>query len=148
MLIIVKPHTNEMSRYLGIDYGDKRVGIAISDEEGHFAFPKEVLLKSSFAKASEDKIVETILKIIKENNIGVVVLGLPQNFDSKDTKQTKTVRAFAEQLKSKIGVEIIFQNEILTSAQIDKSGGAKQSMHDASAAALILQQFLDYQRSE
>jgi len=132
----------KMSRYLGIDYGDKRIGIAISDEEGKFAFPNLVIRNEKL------EVGKKIKKIIQEYAVKIIIIGLPQNFKGEDTKQTKSVRSFAEQLKKEFPrVEIVFQNEILTSKQIDKSGGATKSMQDASAAALILQSFLDRKRS-
>ncbi len=125
-----------MQKYLGIDYGDTRIGVAVSDDGGTFAFPKNVI------DARVHAIVE-LKKTIEKEKIETVVIGLPQNFDGKDTEQTKKVRAFAEAIKKECTVNIVFQNEILTSAQVDKSGGSTTAMHDASAAALILQSFLD-----
>ena len=127
-----------MSRCLGIDYGDKRIGIAISDEEGKFAFPKLVV------RGEWLEVRKTISEIVQENKIKTIVAGLPQNFKGEDTKQTRKVRVFAERLRKELGVEIVFQNEILTSKQVDKIGGSTKEMQDAAAAALILQSFLDH----
>lgn len=128
-----------MSRYLGIDYGDKRIGVAFSDAEGHFAFPKETVL-------NDKNTIENIKKIIQENNIIAVILGLPQNFSGEDTEQTKKVRAFADELKKELAVDVVFENEILTSRQIEKTGASTKSMIDASSAALILQGYLNRKR--
>lgn len=130
-----------MSRYLGIDYGDKRIGIAISDEDGYFAFPK-VVLKNTTALFNELK------EIVSTERVGAVIVGLPQNFSGEDTEQTKKVRAFAEVLQKEINAEIIFENEILTSRQIEKTGVSTKSMIDASSAALILQGYLDRQNKK
>ena len=144
-----------MFRYLGIDYGDKRIGIAISDEEGHFAFPKTIIQNHPTAHERRDfkeniniyaYAIEEIKKIISlepRSKIEAVVVGLPQNFSSQDTEQTKKVRAFVEVLKKEIDAEIIFENEILTSRQIEKTGASSKAMIDASSAALILQGYLD-----
>ncbi len=129
-----------MPRYLGIDVGDQRTGLAISDEDGSFAFPRKVV--SGGVEAAK----EEIGLIMKEHAIEGIVIGLPQNFKGEDTRQTDKVRHFGEMLKEIITVPVIFQNEILTSKQIDKSGASTKNMQDASAAALILQQFLDTRR--
>lgn len=129
-------------RYLGIDYGDARIGIAISDEEGSFAFPREVI--SSEWQVASKKIKE----LIAEENIKTIIVGLPQNFKGDDTQQTKKVREFAERLKKELGVEVVFENEVLTSRQIEKTGASTKAMIDASSAALILQQHLNRTRIE
>jgi putative Holliday junction resolvase len=129
-----------MPRYLGIDYGDQRTGFAISDEEGVFAFPKIVLT------GEWETMREGVKKIIEENTVSTIVVGLPQNFNGEDTRQTQKVRHFVDLLQEEFDIPIVFQNEILTSKQIDKSGGSTKAMQDASAAALILQQFLDKNR--
>ncbi|OGF74493.1 hypothetical protein A3J56_00970 [Candidatus Giovannonibacteria bacterium RIFCSPHIGHO2_02_FULL_46_20] len=134
-------------RYLGIDYGDKRIGTAISDEEGKFAFPKLVISRPRralpLAGGTLSVVIEKLNTLIQENKIKTIVVGLPQNFKGEDTQQTKKVRVFAEKLTKELGVEIVFENEILTSKQVDKNGGATKEMQDAAAAALILQGYLD-----
>src|SRR3989338_5494064 len=125
-----------MSSYLGIDYGDKRIGIAISDEDGHFAFPKVVLQNTA-------TLFNELKEIVSAEHVSMVIVGLPQNFSGADTEQTKKARAFAEKLKKEVNAEIIFENEILTSRQIEKTGASTKSMIDASSAALILQGYLD-----
>lgn len=126
-------------RRLGIDYGDKRIGIAISDEEGRFAFPKMILQNTPhlFNDLKEIVSLEYFDKII------AVVVGLPQNFKGEDTQQTQKVRVFARRLEKELGVEVIFENEILTSRQIEKTDASAKSLIDASSAALILQGHLD-----
>ena len=128
-------------RYLGIDYGDKRIGIAISDEEGKFAFPKLVVRNEWL------EVRKTLSDFISSEHIKGIVIGLPQNFKGKDTQQTKKVRDFAEKLKKELGVEVVFENEILTSRQIKKTGASTREMIDASSAALILQSYLDRKHS-
>ncbi len=144
-----------MARYLGIDYGDKRIGIAISDEEASFAFPKGIIAnhsnpKEGFQESDAKYFSDEIKKIIslEPQEFAAVIVGLPQNFSSKDTEQTAKVRGFAENLKKELGVEVIFENEILTSRQIERTGASSNSMIDASSAALILQSFLDKRRNK
>ncbi len=142
-------------RYLGIDYGEKRVGIAVSDEGGTFAFPKIVLENrpvvrerwGSKGKSEHDRhIINEIKNIISSERVSTVVLGLPLNFKGEETRQTKRVKAFAEKLKREISAPIVFENEILSSKQVEKTGASSKDMVDASAAALILQSFLDRSR--
>ncbi len=126
-----------MPKYLGIDYGDKRIGVAISDEDGNFAFPRGVV------KNDVGVVREYFSKILTEEKIMVIILGLPLNFSMKDTEQTKKVREFGEWLKKEFGAEVILENEILSTKEAEKGGGVSKNMIDASSAALILQGFLD-----
>ncbi len=127
-------------RYLGIDYGDKHIGIAVSDEDGKFAFPRIVL------ENNPAKVLNFLKKIILAERVGTIVLGLPRNFSSEETKQTQKVRDFFGFLKKELVIEILFQNEILSTKEAHKSGGSTKKMIDASSAALILQSFLDNKR--
>ncbi len=128
-----------MPRYLGIDYGDKRIGIAISDEDGYFAFPK-VVLQNTLSVLDE---LKKIISLEHQSKIVEVIVGLPQNFSGEDTEQTTKVRIFAEKLKKELDIEVIFENEILTSQQIKKTNVSTKKMIDASSAALILQEYLN-----
>ncbi|MBI2021203.1 Holliday junction resolvase RuvX [Candidatus Giovannonibacteria bacterium] len=125
-----------MSKYLGIDYGDKRIGIAISDEEGRFAFPRDVVLNE------QGKLQECLDKIIEKENISAIIVGLPLNFRMKDTAQTTKVRRFGKFLQEKFHKEVIFENEILSTKESERFGGSTKEMIDASSAALILQSYL------
>ena len=129
-------------KYLGIDYGEKRIGVAVSDDDGKFAFAFDVV------ENKNAKILEYLKNLIVERQIGIVVLGLPLGFSMQETKSTKRVRNFGYFLKKELGVEIIFQNEVLSSKEVEKAGSAKKGMIDASSAALILQSFLDSRELE
>lgn len=124
-------------RYLGIDYGEKRIGIAISDPGGRIAFPQKVIY--NFGNKYLWKELETLLQ---ENQILEVIVGLPLNFDGEETGQTREVRKFADQLKKVSSVPIEFENEILTT-QMAEQAGVKKEHTDEAAAALILQSYLD-----
>ncbi len=130
-----------MTCFIGIDFGDQRTGLAYSDEGGHFAFPHSVV------SSQWETVREEIKMLITKRGSEGVVVGLPQNFSGEDTEQTKKVRFFGERLTKELGISVVFQNVILTSKQIDKSGGSTRAMQDASAAALMLQPFLDTRRS-
>ena len=122
-------------KYLGIDYGQKRIGLAISDETGSFAFPLLVISNS-------DDIVEEIAKIIKEHMVGEIIVGESKNFDQKENKIMKEIKPFVKKLGQATGLPIHMYPEFLTSEEAKRLQG-KNDMHDASAAALILKHFLE-----
>ena len=82
-------------RYLGIDYGAKKIGIAISDEEGKFAFPLIIIQN----KKSE-KSLEEVLNILNEKNISEVVMGESKDLAGRDNQILKEAKEFSEKLKS------------------------------------------------
>jgi putative Holliday junction resolvase len=127
-------------RFLSIDYGEKRVGIAVSDEGGILAFPKEIILNSS-----NINIVEYISQVIDVEKIDEVVVG--ESFDHKGVpnKIEGDIADFVEELRQKIKIPIIRQKEFLTSVEARKGVDIKnpRGKVDDSAAALILQRYLD-----
>ena len=123
-------------RSLGIDYGEKRIGVAVSDEGGSFAFPYSVVFHDKNALAK-------ICGIIQKEGITEIALGLPQNFSRQDTESTRRVRRFAEELKNAAGIPVLLVDETLSTAEVIKSGASPREMRDASAAALILQTHLN-----
>ena len=129
-------------KYLGIDYGDKRIGIALSDPEAHIAFPQETL-----ENHGENKVIQHIAAFIKKEHITCIVLGLPVSFNGGDSEQTKKVRQFGSVLEKKVDIPVVFENEMLTTHLARSEGVAKKHV-DASAAALILQSHLDRLKSE
>lgn len=122
-------------RYLGIDYGDKRVGVAISDESRQLAFPYKVI-------ENVKDLVEKVLEIMQKEEIGAVVVGESLDFNGQPNAVMKNIEKFVEELKNKTEAEIFYEPEFLTSHQAQQIQG-KNEMHDASAAAIILQSFLD-----
>lgn len=131
-------------KYLGIDYGEKRIGVAVSDDDCKFAFPKYVEVTKGPERLRV--LARNLKKIIEQENIGAVVVGLPLGFSMQETESTKKARNFGEFLKNELNVEVFFQNEVLSTKEIEKSGGSTEGMIDASSAALILQSFLDSPR--
>lgn len=139
-------------RFLGIDYGTKRIGIAISDEEGTLAFPKGIVLNdlNSFKRIGE---------IIKTENISEIVIGESVDFSGKLNALSARIDVFILELKDKFKLPINKQKEFLTSVEARKMGSSKKGLSqsqvhskvkqiksgriDASAAALILQRYLD-----
>ena len=133
-----------MSRSLGIDFGEKRVGLAISDKSNLIASPFKTI-----NYINKNDLVSQIEKIVIENNIENFVLGLPINMKGEDTKQTKIVRKFKESLSS-LDLPIIYEDERLSSVSAKKSlilqnikTGHNKPEIDKTAAAIILQQYLD-----
>ncbi|KKR31518.1 MAG: hypothetical protein UT65_C0024G0005 [Parcubacteria group bacterium GW2011_GWF2_39_8b] len=122
-------------KYLGIDYGAKNVGLAISDESGNFAFPLKVLENSK-------DIIDDISSICKENNIGEIVVGESRNFAQQENEIMKKISPFVKDLEEKLGLPVHMHPEFLTSMEAERLQG-KNDMHDASAAALILKSYLD-----
>ena len=133
-----------MGRTLGIDFGSKRVGLALSDRLNLIASPYRTL-----DYVSEKELIAQLKSIVYENNIEIVVLGLPINMKGEDTIQTKKVRNF-KKLLSGLGLPVIYEDERLSSIsaknslvlQNIKTGHNKEAI-DRTAAAIILQQYLD-----
>lgn len=139
-------------RYLGIDYGSKRVGIALSDEGLQFALPKIVL-------SNDNKLVANVKEFCKENNVSLIVIGESKNYKGEENAIMKDIRSFGKDLEGVTGVPIVYEPEFMTSAEADrinkprrsapreKGSGAREKyseneMLDASAAALILKSYL------
>lgn len=124
-------------RYLGIDFGEKRVGIALSDEEGKFAFPQAVLVNNS-------DLLKNISSLCIKNNVETVVMGESRDYHGQINEIMWKIDGFRKQLEA-LGMKVIFEPEFLTSVQASQITG-ENAMLDASAAALILQSYLDKQK--
>lgn len=127
-------------RYLGIDYGSKRIGLALSDEEGRIAFPHKVIEGGKPLQS-----IEKIKEIIADNGVGALVIGHPISFGGKKTPQTKEIEQFATVLSGAVQLPVELENEILSSKMLQRQGVPKEHL-DASAAAIILQSYLDKQK--
>lgn len=125
-------------RYLGIDYGAKRVGLAISDETGGFAFPLRVL-------ENEKSLIDKISLLCKSNGVTEIVIGESLDFAQKENEIMKEIKPFAENLKKKLGLPVHLHPEFLTSQEADRLQG-RNNMRDASAAALILRHYLEIKK--
>ena len=127
-----------MARILGIDYGTKKLGIALSDEEQKIAFPKAVV-------SNQQKDIEQALTSLGVGaDVVEIVVGLPVGLDGAETDLSREVRALAEKLKKTFTVTIYFENEVYSSAAVRTAAGEMQpALIDAASAAVILQSFLD-----
>ena len=131
---------------LGIDYGSKRMGIAVSDLSCTIATSYKII----YRKNIESDLVE-LNQIIKEKEIGGIVMGLPLQMNGIEGEIASEVRKFAEVLKEKIGLPILLWDERLSSSamenflikEVDLSRKKRAKVVDATAAAYILQGALD-----
>lgn len=124
-------------RYLGIDYGTKRIGIALSDPEGRVAFPKKTIPNRGGEWAARE-----IKTFAFDEKASEIILGLPISLDGRETEITSEVRRFAETLERTAGIAVHLENEMLTT-RIVKQAGIEKEHTDEAAAALILQSYLD-----
>ncbi|MCC7160497.1 Holliday junction resolvase RuvX [Candidatus Nomurabacteria bacterium] len=149
-------------RFLGIDYGTKRIGVAISDENGTLAFPKEII-------KNDGNEISYIGEILKKEKVSEIIIGESVDFSGKLNALSGRIEVFILELKEKFNLPVHKQKEFLTSVearrysnhggQARKSGITKKDSNpsqshskikqiksgrvDASAAALILQRYLD-----
>jgi putative Holliday junction resolvase len=130
-------------RYLAIDYGTKRTGLAICDASETITSPLTVL-------QGQKELLKKVSDIVETENVEAIVLGLPLNMTGTEGPQTKLVREFAEQLKKHLSIPVHFQDERLSSfgakeklSPADFTTKERKKRIDAVAAAEILQAFLE-----
>lgn len=127
-----------MNRLLGIDFGTKRIGIALTDESGSMALPYSVI------ENSKESLAE-ILEVCKKNSVSKIVIGESKNYSGLDNDIMNGVNGIAEQLKQN-DIEVVLHPEFLTSFQAEQTNfnlQGNKNMLDASAAAIILQSYID-----
>lgn len=122
-------------RLMGIDYGTKRIGLALSDEAGHFAMPHSVLANTKDALAE-------VASICLKEKIGTIVIGESSNYDSTPNPIMTDIKVFAEALADKADCQVVFEPEFYTSQEAQRIIG-KDNLFDARAAALILKSYID-----
>ena len=130
-------------RIMGIDFGDSRIGVALSDPLGIMASPLTIITRTE-----ETRDIEVIIDIIHQNEVGRIVMGLPISMDGTISKQAEKVKQFATKLGNKIDIPIEFQDERLSTVvaknMMQKARKTdRKTRYDAAAAALILQSYLD-----
>lgn len=140
-----------MGRWVGVDYGTRRIGIAISDYSATIASPADTI--SSAGDVSAD--ARQIVRWADRNEAAGVVVGLPLNMDGSDSDQTRLTRALAEALGDQTELAIELWDERLSSYQADEwlraanvRPAKRKQLRDTLAAQVILQSFLDAQRRE
>jgi putative Holliday junction resolvase len=141
-------------RYLGVDYGRKRVGLALSDATGTLARPWETLVSGGPAAASAALVRARLSRFARESldedRVEAIVVGLPRRLSGEDNEQTAEARQFATALADATGLPVHLQDERLTSheaemrlSERERDWRARKSKLDAAAAAIILQDYLD-----
>ncbi len=121
-------------KILGIDYGEKRIGLAISDESQTFARELNILSPNEFWKSIKD--------LVNQNEISSIVIGWPLNMKGEMTKKTKEVEDFKERLQNEVGIIIEVSDERLTSVMAGSLLGKNEGL-DSLAAQILLQNWLD-----
>lgn len=137
-------------RILGLDYGSKTVGVAVSDGLGITAQGLETIQRSQANKLR--KTLARIEQLIKEYDVGKIVLGCPRNMNNTEGPRVQATLEFMEMLKRRTGLEVILQDERLTTVSAERvlmeSGVRRENRKeviDKIAAVFILQTYLDAQ---
>jgi putative Holliday junction resolvase len=121
-------------RYLGLDYGTKNVGVAVSDESGTIAFPRATLKNDAL-------LTEQIVRTIEENAIGCIVVGDTRSFSGLENPVTKEAEAFMRMLREETALPVEPAWE--AGSSIEASRLSPDTHDDAAAATIILQRYLD-----
>ena len=135
-------------RILAIDYGDARIGLALSDESETLASPL-----STYASVSMRKDIDHIAALAKEKNAGRIVLGLPVNMDGSEGERAQKTRSFGTVLARVSGLEVVYKDERLTTVSAERTliecnvrREKRKQVIDTLSAQLILQSYLDAQQ--
>ena len=138
-----------MTRILGIDFGEKRIGLAVSDPEGRLAVPLETVRRTSDAQA-----IRQITDIALQQEVECLVVGDPLNLDGSRGPAAARASSFARQLAAESGLPVEMTDETLTSVEAEeklREVGIDPRRHpekvDATAAQILLQQYLTESRS-
>jgi len=138
-------------RLVGLDVGERRIGVAISDATLTLARPLTVLQIARLDAAAVARAAEEIGRLAAEDDgVAAIVVGLPRRLDGRPNDLTAGVQSFASQLGARTGLPVALQDERLTSveaesrlAERDKDWRSRKKRLDAAAAAIILQDHLD-----
>ena len=135
---------------LGLDLGEKTIGLALSDVTRMIATPMETLKRGKFTRDAE-----TLGRIISEHEVGGLVIGLPINMDGTEGPRCQSARQFAANILERMDIEIAFWDERLSTVAVtrtmieaDLSRAKQKEAVDKMAAAYILQGALDFMRNQ
>jgi putative Holliday junction resolvase len=139
-------------RVLGIDYGARRIGLALSDATATLASPWRMLQRPPSEAETLRMMIEHITQLqTDEDGLGAVVIGWPRRLDGSPTDQTPLVETFARSLTAHLDIPVVLQDERLSSteaesrlARREKDWRKRKQQLDAAAAAVILQDYLDH----
>ncbi len=140
-------------RIMGLDYGSKTVGVAVSDALGYTAQGVEIVRRERESKLR--KTLARIEELILQYEVGQIVLGLPLNMNGSEGERALAAREFGDKLARRTGLEVVMWDERLTTVAADRAmdemefSDAKRREHvDEIAAVLILQGYLERRRHE
>lgn len=141
-------------RVLGIDFGQRRIGLALSDASGILATPATTIERVTPEADPVALVRGALQRLSGEDPISRIVVGLPRRLDGRDNDQTSGVRKFAAELGVQTGLPISLQDERLTSREAEarlalreRDWRRRKPRIDAAAAAIVLQDWLDEQRA-
>jgi len=134
-------------RYLGVDYGSSKIGLALSDEQGSMGFPHSIVTNTPH-------LAEELCALIARENVSAVVIGESRTLAGGENAIMKDARALGELLAERAGVPVLYESEVFTSAEARRAPAKEMKTRapkaranvDASAAALILTSFLTRQQ--
>ena len=134
-----------MTRSLGLDIGDRRIGVALSDALGILASPFNII-----ECKGEEEDIEAIIAIVDQHQVKQIIAGLPRSMDGRLGAQAKKVEAFVQKLRNRTEVPVDFRDERLTTVsakRLMQAANTKKTKikarDDAVAAAIILQSYLE-----
>lgn len=139
-------------RFLGVDYGAKRIGLALSDATGTLARPWQMIPATGNPGAAAKKVTELVatLRASDDTPVDGIVVGLPQRLNGGDTDQTAAVRQFVSLLSRSTGLPVETQDERLTSVEAEarlavreRDWKKRKALIDAESASILLQDYLD-----
>jgi putative holliday junction resolvase len=137
-----------VARILAVDYGEKRIGLAVSDELGITASPLMTLVSRS-----DDETVRQIAQLASKLRVTQIVVGLPRRTDAQEGEMERKVKAFAEKLRQAVSVPVVLFDERFTTRiaeqvllEADLSRRKRKQIRDRLAAVILLQSFLEAQR--
>jgi putative holliday junction resolvase len=150
-LVAVNPH-NRAVRVLGIDYGARRIGLALSDATATLASPWRLIERPASEPATLALLVREIDTLLADaDGLSAVVIGWPRRLDGSPTHQTPQVQALARALESRLTIPVVLQDERLSSHEADsrlatreRNWRERKRKLDAAAAAVVLQDYLDH----
>ncbi len=136
----------KMERLLGLDIGERRIGVAVSDELGMIASPIATI------DARKD-VAKELRELVEKYAVSRLIVGLPVGMSGREGPQAAEVRGIADELGKSLGVEIVYSDERLSSSVANQAligqgtrRGKRKQQIDAMAAAVILQGYLDNER--
>ena len=139
------PHLGRDARLLGLDVGTKTIGMALSDVTRSVATPFDTIRRTKFTVDAK-----TIREVVEKNQVGALVIGFPLNLDGSEGPRAQSTRAFARNLAAHVMVPMVFWDERLSTAAVerhlieaDASRKRRAEVIDRMAAAYILQGALD-----